>query len=140
VTPDRILAVDYGDRRTGLAATDHSGTICVPLPAIAHGGPDDCAQRVAELARERETQAIVVGLPLDAQGGVGHRAARTLAFVRQLEQQAPCPVATTDETHSTDEAHRRLKEGGLKAARRKKLADSVAALVILERYRAALGP
>jgi putative Holliday junction resolvase len=139
VTPARLLAVDYGDRRTGLAATDHSGTICVPLPAVAHGGAAECAQRIAALARERETQAIVVGLPLDAQGGVGHRAQRTLEFVRLLEPLAPCPVATIDETHSTDEAHRRLKEGGLKAARRKKLADSVAALVILERYRAGRG-
>lgn len=75
---------------------------------------------------------IVVGLPLAAQGEVGARARRTLEFVAVLRQAVSCPVDTVDETYTTDEAHRRLQ--GMKAARRKKRADSVAAVVILERY------
>ena len=64
-----------------------------------------------------------------------HRAVRTAAFRDRLQQALPVPVVTVDESHSTDEAHERLKQGGLKASRRKELADSVAALVILERFR-----
>ena len=133
--PRRILAVDFGDRRTGLAATDPTGTIVSPLEVL--NGLDDraCAQAIAEIATERNTQVIVVGLPLAASGEVGHRGRRTLTFVRQLKKLASCPVDTVDETHTTDVAHQRLKQAGLKAARRKRLADSVAAMVILERYR-----
>lgn len=132
----RLLAVDFGERRTGLAATDYTGTIIVPLPKLTHASMQACADAVAALARERETEAIVVGLPLATRGEVGPRAERTLAFVRLLASQVACPVHTVDETHSTDEAHQRLKQGGLKAARRKQLADSVAAIIILERFRA----
>ena len=65
---------------------------------------------------------------------MGHRAKRTLAFVDVLRAAAPCPIDTIDESYSTDEAHRRMQ--GMKAARRRRHADSVAAVVILERYRA----
>ena len=134
----RVLAVDFGDRRTGLAATDGSGTLVVPLPAL-HGSTDrDCAAAIAAVARERDSEVIVVGLPLDARGKVGERARRTLEFVESLRQVAPCTVDTVDETHSTDEAHERLKAMGMKAARRRAVADSVAAMVICERFLARL--
>lgn len=134
----RILAVDFGDRRTGLAGTDGSGTLVVPLPAL-HGMTDRaCAETIAAAARERAAEVVVVGLPLDARGKVGERARRTLAFVEVVRVVAPCPVDTVDETHSTDEAHERLKAMGLKAARRRAIADSVAAMVICERYLARL--
>jgi putative Holliday junction resolvase len=131
----RILAVDFGDARTGLAATDWTGTIAVPLGRI--DARDDAAvvAAVLELVRERQTQVVVLGMPLAHDGSHGPRAVRTAAFRARLEQALPCPVVAVDESDSTDEAHARLKEGGLKAARRKALADSVAALVILERYR-----
>ncbi len=132
---ERILAVDFGDRRTGLAATDHMGKIAFPLPALIGLKDQACAQAIADLAKERESQVLVVGMPLNREGQPGQRAHRTMAFVRILEKVSPCPVATTDEAMTTDEAHLRLKEFGLKAARRKKLADSVAAMIILERYR-----
>ena len=130
----RILAVDFGDRRTGLAATDPTGTIVSPLGALVGLSDADCAQAIADTARERQAEIIVVGLPLAARGEVGARAQRTLQFVEILNPVAPCPVETVDESFSTDEAHRRLR--GMKAAQRKKHADSVSAVVILERYRA----
>ncbi len=132
---ERILAVDFGERRTGLAATDYTGTIVVPLPRIEAPDAATCAAAVAALARERQTQTVVVGLPLAADGGAGTRAQRTLEFVELLRRVSPCPVVTIDESGSTTEAHERLQAAGLKAARRKQLADSVAAIVILERYR-----
>jgi len=130
----RVLAVDFGDKRTGLAATDFTGTIPVRLPTLE--GLDDraCTAAIVELAMERQTEVIVVGMPLLLEGRVGKRAARTQGFCTLLAKEAPCAVETIDESHTTDEAHARLKEGGMKAARRRRHADSVAALVILERY------
>lgn len=131
----RILAVDFGEARTGLAATDWTGSICVPLGRIDGLDDEQLARAILALVCERQTQVVVLGMPLLVDGSVGQRAQRTAAFHRLLAATLPCPVATIDESHSTDEAHELLKQGGLKAARRKELADSVAALVILERYR-----
>ena len=134
----RILAVDFGDRRTGLAASDYTGTIIVPLEPIVGLTERDCAQEIASIAADRDSEVIVIGMPLDRRGLIGPRAERTQRFVALVRAAAKDrEVATVDETSTTDEAHQRLKEGGLKAARRKKLADSVAAIVILERYVAA---
>jgi putative Holliday junction resolvase len=134
----RVLAVDFGDARTGLAATDWTGTIAVPLPRIDARDPAQVVRAVAELVRERDAQVVVLGMPLLLDGQAGQRAQRTAAFKTQLQQALTVPVVAVDESHSTDEAHERLKDGGLKAKRRKDLADSVAALVILERYRQTL--
>ena len=76
---------------------------------------------------------MLVGLPLTSTGESGPRAQRTLGFVRLLRGRLDCPVETVDERYTTDEAHALL--GELKASRRKKLVDSVAALVILNRFR-----
>ncbi len=130
----RILAVDYGDRRTGLAATDYTGTIISPLPLVEAASAAECAERVGQLARERETQLIVVGLPLTNRDEEGPRAQRTRGFINLLEKHCSCPITTMDERYSTDEAHDLLKQAGLKAARRKQLADSTAAVIILQRY------
>jgi len=130
----RVLAVDFGDRRTGLAATDFTGSIVTPLPALVGLKDTDCARAIAELADERDTQVIVVGLPLDTAGQVGQRAQRTLKFVDLLQASASQTVTTCDERDTTDEAHALLRDGGIRAAQRKKLADSVAALVILNRF------
>src|SRR5690606_38326725 len=112
----RILAVDFGDRRTGLAATDWTGTIEVPLEPLV--GLDDaaCARAIVELCAERDAEVVVVGVPYAADGGVGERARRTLEFVARLRAESPVPVATVDEACTTDEAHALLKTAGLKAA------------------------
>ncbi len=136
----RILAIDYGDRRTGLAATDWTGTINVPLPRLDIADPAALVRAIAELVRERQTEVLVLGMPLLHDGAAGQRAEKTRAFQQLLAAAvAPLPVVAIDESHSTDEAHELLKQGGLKAARRKQLADSVAALVILERHRRSSG-
>ncbi len=132
--PARVLAVDYGDRRTGLAATDTGGRVITPLPALVGLRQPECVAAIAALAAERDCQQIVVGLPLDGQGRRGERAQRTLAFAGRLRAVAPCAVCAFDERWSTDEAHARLAAGGVRAARRGALVDSVAAQIILERW------
>ncbi len=133
--PRRILAVDFGERRTGLAATDRTGTIVVPLPRLDRLDDQNLAAAIAAIAAEREAEGIVVGMPLRADGGTGERAARTLRFVDALRKVTAVLIETVDESNSTDEAHARLGEFGIRAAQRKRAADSVAAMVILERYR-----
>jgi len=130
----RILAVDFGEARTGLAATDFTGTIAVPLQRIDARDEAAVIAAIAAIAAERDTQVVVVGMPLGIDGTTNARAQQTAAFRERLAAALKCPVHTIDESSSTDEAHERLKSGGLKASRRKDLADSVAALVILERY------
>ena len=131
----RILAVDFGDARTGLAATDWTGSIAVPLPRIDSRDQQEVIRQLLELIAERESEAVVVGLPLTLDGSVGERAQSTQQLVDKLRAATTRPVATIDESHTTDEAHERLKQGGMKAKKRKDHADSIAALVILERYR-----
>jgi putative Holliday junction resolvase len=136
--PRRVLAVDFGEARTGLAATDWTGTICLPLERLDIRGDGALAAAIAEVCRERETELVLLGIPLAGDGGHGERARRTQAFQAVLATAVHCPVQTVDESLTTDEAHERLKQTGMKAARRKQYADSVAALVILERWRAGL--
>ena len=134
----RILAVDFGDSRTGLAGTDWTGSIAVPLPRIDSRDQADVIRQILALCAEREAEALVVGMPLTLDGTPGERARRTQEFVDRLREATSLPVETVDESHTTDEAHERLKMGGMKAKKRKDFADSVAALVILERFRHAL--
>lgn len=131
----RVLAVDFGDARTGLAATDWTGSIVVPLPRIESRDEAAVVAAIAALVQERQTQLVVLGMPLTLDGTPGQRAQRTAAFRDRLQKALPIPIVTVDESHSTDEAHERLKQGGLTAKRRKDLADSIAALIILERHR-----
>lgn len=131
----RMLAVDFGDARTGLAATDWTGSIVVPLPRLESRDEAAVVAAIAALVQERQTQLVVLGMPLTLDGTPGQRALRTAAFRDRLQKALTIPIVTVDESHSTDEAHERLKQGGLTAKRRKDLADSIAALIILERHR-----
>ncbi|GAB4141880.1 MAG: Holliday junction resolvase RuvX [Planctomycetota bacterium] len=130
----RVLAIDFGEARTGLAATDWTGTVTLPLGRIEGLDDRSLARAIARLVAERQAERVVLGMPLLRDGSAGARARRTGEFLRILEQELACPISTIDESHTTDEAHELLKQGGIKAARRKLLADSTAALVILRRY------
>ncbi len=134
--PRRILAVDFGDRRTGVAGTTGEGTLVVPLAILDSRDPDRLVEEIREMAGEREVELVLVGLPLAPDGGLGKRGAKTLAFARLLASRlAPVPVLGVDERDSSREAHERMKAGGMKAARRKRRGvDAVAAQVILESW------
>ncbi len=132
----RILAIDPGERRTGLAATDFLGNIAFPLPKLVHNGFEELPDLLAPLLEERQAEVLVVGIPLNVQGEKGPQALKVQALVEVLRKRFPSlRVETVDEAMTTEIAHAKLKEAGLKAARRKKLADSLAALEILERWR-----
>ncbi len=131
----RFLALDLGERRTGLAATDETGTIALPLPRLEHSSMDEVPDLLVPILEERRPEVLVVGLPLARDGGMTAMAARILEIVTVLKSRHPgLEIRTEDEALTTDLAHDRLKRNGLKAARRKRLADSQAALAILERH------
>lgn len=136
----RCLALDVGERRTGIAATDATGTISVPLERLEHHGLDELPDLVAPILEERRTEVLVVGVPLSVDGSAGPQARKVLALVERLRRRfEDLQVETVDEAHSSDEAHDLLKQAGIKAAKRKKHADSLAALGILQRYLEAFG-
>lgn len=134
-TPTRLLALDVGERRTGLAATDQSGKIALPLATLQHKGMAEIPAALAPIIEERKIQLIVLGVPLTTTGEVGPQAKKVLLIREKLVALFPhCRVATIDESHSSDVAHNWLKEAGMKAAKRKKHVDSLAAVEILRRF------
>lgn len=131
----RVLALDPGERRTGAAGTDATGAIPLPLATLKARDVGEMARRVRELVIERAPEVILVGVPVLADGREGASARRSREIIERLRREFPqLDVVGVDEAHTTDEAHERLKSAGMRAAARKPRADSIAALVILERY------
>jgi putative Holliday junction resolvase len=122
----KVLALDYGLARTGVAVSDPTGTVARPLDVVEHAGSDDGLARLAGIARDEEADRIVVGLPVTLRGEIGAQAAETERFVEQLREAVDCPVETFDERFTT-----RLAESspGGRAAE-----DARAAAHLLESY------
>ncbi len=130
----RFLALDVGERRTGVAATDWTGTIVVPLETIHHQGMAELPELLAPLLKERETQVLVVGVPLHGDGSAGPQAQKVLKLAEELQKRFPqVEHRQVDESHSSDVAHQQMKSAGMKAARRRRHADALAAVEILRR-------
>lgn len=135
----RILAVDFGSRRVGLAISDRSRTLARPLETIAVGGGADAvdrvARRIAELAAEEDgVAAIVVGLPARLDGTASDATRTVLTFIESLRARTPLPVVTEDERLSSHEAESRLAESEPDWRRRKARLDAAAAAVFLQDY------
>lgn len=133
----RILGVDYGERRIGLAVSDPSGTIAQPLPTLARrAGKRPPVQAVAELAREWQVQAIVVGLPLTLAGDESDWTAQTRAFGEKLGERTSLPVHFIDERMTSVRAERAVRSLGLRRAERedKRRVDAAAAVLILQAF------
>lgn len=131
----KILAVDYGDSRTGLATCDHTEFLTTPItPQITLKARNKVAARVCEVAKEIEAELIVIGLPLNMDGTEGERAEKSRKLAKTLQIWSGLPVRMWDERQSTCEAADILSETGTFGARRKEILDSVSATVILEDY------
>jgi len=123
----RILAVDPGDTRIGLAISDPSGTIARPLVVIEHVSRQSDAQRIVQYAVEYDAEVILVGIALDASGQIGHQARKELRLVDALRTITEVEIETWDETDSTQTA---LQLAG----KRDNMTDARAAAVILQEY------
>ncbi len=133
--PVRMLALDVGDRRIGVALSDPTGTIATPLTTITRVAERKDLQKVAELVEEHGAQQVVVGLPRTLRGEVGPQAQRTLRFGDHLAEVVPVPVVFWDERLSTADAQRIVRARGRGRGRvGRGPVDDVAAAVILQSY------
>ncbi len=130
----RLLGVDIGEVRIGIALSDPTGTICTPLTTLKAAGAPADQERIAELAAKHEAEAIVVGLPINMNGSYGPAARGAQAFCRLLRTMTGLPVFTQDERLTSHEAEARLRSSGVQPSRNKQQIDSAAAAVILESY------
>jgi len=130
----RILAIDYGRRRIGLAISDPTGTIATGLETLVVDRMDAAVAKIAAGRAEWEYDSIVVGMPLKTSGEPGPMAAEVLAFVEQLRLAADVPVRTVDERYSSAEATRIFHQTGKHLKGRKGDVDRIAAELILRQY------
>ena len=130
----RILAVDNGERRVGLAVSDASGTVAQPLSVEVLGRDDDVADVVADAARRLGAEAVVIGLPRHMNGEEGEGAERARALAGILRERLGVPVDLWDERLTTVMAHRVLREGGVSGRRRRQIVDKTAAALILQGF------
>lgn len=130
----RILAVDWGERRIGLAVSDPTGTIATGLPTLEVRGPADAVARVAAVAAEHEAEEIVVGLPLLLSGERGEAARAAEGFAEALGRATTRPVVTWDERLTSAMSTRRIHERGERPRGRKGRVDMGAAVALLESW------
>jgi putative Holliday junction resolvase len=130
----RILAVDWGERRIGLAVSDPQGIIATGLATIQVRSPEQAVARVAEVARDQEAERIVVGLPLLMSGERGDAAESAERFAEALSARTSLPVDTYDERLTSALSERRLREIGIRAGHAKARVDQGAAVALLESY------
>jgi len=130
----RILAVDWGARRIGMAVSDPLGVIASPLPTLEIRGEAQAVARVADTIRELEADAVIVGLPLTLSGARGEAAEAAERFAARLREACDVPVSLYDERLTSALAERRLRESGAKLRRRKGRVDQGAAAALLESW------
>ena len=130
----RVLALDVGEKRIGVALSDPTGLLATPLTTIERKGQDSDIDEALRLATEHEVSEIVVGLPLSMSGRRGPQAGRVDAFVRALAQRTDIPLKSVDERLSSVQAERMLRESGVEPSKNKARIDSAAAAIILQSY------
>lgn len=133
----RILAVDYGERRVGLALSDPSGMIASPLPTLKRRkGKRPPVAPIARLAEEHDVQSIVVGLPLTLDGDDSDWTREVRRFAADLADRTGLPVALQDERFTSIEAERAVRSIGLPRKKReeKERIDAAAAMLILQAH------
>lgn len=130
----RIMAVDYGDARIGLAVSDATGLICGDAWTLKEWNMERASQTIASEAKERGVSTIVLGLPKNMDGSEGPRAEKSREFKALLEADSGLPVILWDERRSSIEAHAILHANGRREKDHRKTVDAVAASLILEGY------
>lgn len=130
----RLLAIDYGDKRLGLALSDELGLTVRPLATIERAPKERSFQRISTLIEEHGVEVVVVGIPLRLDGSAGDAVAHVGRFMDELRTRIACPVVGWDEKLTSFEAEDRMRAAGLKPAARKAQIDQYAAMVLLEDY------
>jgi putative Holliday junction resolvase len=130
----RILGLDYGSKRIGVAICDELGIIARSLCFIMRKGYENDVAEIGKLVQEFGAEKIVIGYPVTLGGKEGIQCERVLKFTEVLESKLSIPVVKWDESLSTKEAEDILIEADMSRKKRKKIVDKMAAAIILQRY------
>ena len=130
----RIMAIDYGDARTGVALSDPTGFLAGQTFLIKSRKEDVVLEELAALAQKQGAEELVMGYPRNMDGTLGPRAEKYAAFAERLKERTGLPLTLWDERRTTVDAHRILFQAGKNGKKRKKVVDAVAASLILEGY------
>lgn len=130
----RVMGIDYGTARIGVALSDELQMLAHPAETIAVAKTANPAARIAALVLEKNVERIVVGLPRHMNGSVGASAEEARAFAEKLKALVSCEVRTWDERLSTVAAHRALQEAGKTSRQTRGYIDQVAAQMLLQGY------
>ncbi|MBE6853076.1 MAG: Holliday junction resolvase RuvX [Ruminococcus sp.] len=130
----KIMSVDFGDSRTGLAICDKSEFLASPAGVIEEKDFERCIRRVADAAIEKGAEEIIVGFPKNMNNTIGERAQKCELFAQKLSELVEVPVKLWDERSTTVSAHYYLNQTNTRGKKRKAVVDAVAATIILESY------
>ncbi len=130
----RVLGVDFGRARIGVAISDELGMLAHPLETVSGARIEVAAKRVAEIAGEKNVSRVILGLPRHMNGELGTAAEEANAFADKLRPLLACPIQMWDERLTTTAANRALRDAGQKTRRTKGIVDQVAAQMILQGY------
>src|SRR5712672_4505681 len=130
----RILAIDHGTRRMGIAVSDELQMLAHPIEFISAEPFADFLARLKELLREKEIELIVVGMPRNMDGSYGPAALKVQDFVAALKNALTIPIKTWDERLTSVQANRFLIEGNVRREKRKEKVDKMAAAILLQSY------
>ncbi len=129
-----ILAVDYGDVRTGLAVCDKNQILASPVGTVTEPDPHRLMEKIEAIAKERKAEFLVVGEPVNMDGSRGERAQKCAEFAKGLSEKCGLPYAMWDERCTTVMAHQALNVTNTRGKKRKAVVDSLSAVMILEGY------
>lgn len=129
---ERILALDFGSHRIGVAVSDPLGIIAQPLPAVFRQGNNRDIDAIGALIREYSAVRVLIGLPLTLGGEEGTQAKRARAFGERIRERFDIPVEMWDERLTTVQAERHLIASGIRREKRKNIRDSLSAVLVLQ--------
>ena len=131
---ERLMGLDYGDSRTGVAVSDLLGITAQGVESIKYTGEKQLIHRLREIIDEYNVKKIVIGLPLNMNATSGKRVEKTEKFIEKLKKEFDIEVVTIDERLTTVASHRTMTELGVNKNRKKNIVDMMSAILILQMY------
>jgi len=130
----RIIGIDIGERRIGMAISDESQTMARGIEAIDVKGKAECVLKIKDIAEKFNACEAIVGLPLNMNGSKGPQAKKAIVFINSLKEKLSIPVTAFDERLTTKQGERILIEADMSRKKRKTKIDSLAAQIMLQSY------
>ena len=130
----RIMAIDHGTKRMGIALSDETATLAQPLEFIPAEPFADFLKRLKEIIREKQVEEILIGMPRNMDGSYGTAALKVQAFVAVLKETIAIPMRMWDERLTSAQANRMLIQAEVRRDKRKQRVDAAAAAILLQSY------